>query len=182
MNLRTVWLVPASGEGESLPHRVFSGNKPRLVHPTADGAFRLRPDTCEIYGKTVQFEKTTETLAFWSSENDRAAWTLNVKKADTFVIYLDYACRHNTTGNTFTIHFGDGSLRRRIRGTGSWDNYRQVQVASIELKPGKRRVTFRCSGRSNQCLIDLRELIIIPNSFGVLREVAEEEENGRPDQ
>jgi putative membrane-bound dehydrogenase-like protein len=181
MNFRTLWLVPVSGEGEDLPYRVLSGNKPRLVH-SEDGTFRLRPDTCEIYGKTIQFEKNRQSLAFWSSESDLATWTLDVKKADTFVVFLDYACHYNAAGNTFTIHSGDRSLSGRIRSTGSWDNYRQISMASIELQPGKRRVTFRCSGRPSQCLIDLRELFIMPDSLGVLREEVEEEGKDRPDQ
>jgi hypothetical protein len=82
------------------------------------------------------------------------------------------ACRHNTVGNTFTIDFGGGSITGKIRGTGGWDDYRQIQVASIKLKPGLKRVTFQCSGRSNQGLIDLRQIFMIPNSLGVLREAA----------
>jgi hypothetical protein len=140
------------------PRKTFAGNRPEIVRPYPLSGLRLMATQCEIYGPTLVFEEKYRNLGYWSSEADRAAWTVEVTQRGKYSVSLDYACADNTAGNTILLEAGSATLAAKVPGTGSWDNYRRLNLGTLELSAGQQRLVFRSSGAISGALLDLREV------------------------
>ena len=148
--------------GSGSPPKVFAGNRPRIIHPRADGVAILAAADGEIRGPTLVFEPEFRNLGFWSSQDDYVMWTLETHKAGRYDVVLDYACDDGAAGNRFVIELGGTSLRGQIAGTGGWSRYRQAKVGTVELTSGTHSVVLRGDGPIRGALIDLRALRLMP--------------------
>ncbi len=142
--------------------KTFEGNRPEVVRPAADGSLKLTAANAEIYGKTLVFEAQYVNLGWWSSEDDRAEWEVDVTKAGKYVVEMDWSCHAKTAGNRFQLQTIDARLTGTVASTGVWETYRQAKIGELTLKSGKQRMLFRSDGKINGAMIDLRSLRLIP--------------------
>jgi putative heme-binding domain-containing protein len=140
----------------------FAGNKPELVRPARDGSLLLRAADCEVYGPTVLFEEKYGNLGYWTSEDDRAIWTVEVTRAGKYAVWLDWACEENSAGKGFLLQAGPNQLTGKVRSTGNWDTYRQAKVGEIVLPAGRQRLTLRSQRRIFSPMIDLKSIKLVP--------------------
>jgi putative membrane-bound dehydrogenase-like protein len=150
------------GTTPPLKRKTFDGNKPELVRPASDGSLGLKPATAEIYGKTLVLEQKYGNLGWWSSEEDHAAWEVEVPRAGKYSVWLDWSCQADSAGNRFLLLTPEGKLTGTVASTGDWDSYRQAKVGEVTLKAGRQRIIFRSVGKIRGALIDLRGLRLIP--------------------
>lgn len=145
--------------------REFQGNMPERVKPAADGALKLLPSNCEIYGKTVELEKQYGNLGMWNSDADQAVWTIDVPKDGVYEVWLEYACEEKSAGNEFILEIGAASLKGGVLSTaaGNWDNYRKLNAGSITLKAAKQQqARLRAAGKIRGALFDLKGITLVP--------------------
>jgi putative membrane-bound dehydrogenase-like protein len=140
----------------------FAGNKPELVRPARDGSLLLKAADCEIYGPTVLFEEKYGNLGYWTSEDDRAFWTVEVTRAGKYAVWFDWACEENSAGKGFLLQAGPNQLTGRVVSTGNWDTYRQAKVGEIVLPAGRQRLTLRPQRRIFNPMIDLKSIKLVP--------------------
>ncbi len=145
------------------PPKEFEGNQPDLVLPdTKTRALRLLASRASIYGATLVYEQRYGNLGFWQSQDDRAQWRVQVPATAKYDVYLDWAVADSTANNSYRLEFGNGGMTGRVESTGTWDQYRQKMIGTIELKAGLQTVMLSSDGVLNNCLIDLREICIVP--------------------
>ena len=142
--------------------KVFEGNNPEVVRANPDGSFRLMPSQAEIFGSTLVLEKQYGNLGFWASEDDHAAWTVDVPKSGKYAVTLDWACDNGSAGNTFVLQVDAERLTGKVAGTGTWDNYKQTKIGEMRLQKGEQRMVFRSVGKITGSLIDLRGIRLAP--------------------
>ncbi len=143
------------------PPKSFAGNMPKLVQ-LRDGKYSLPASQAAIYGETAVFESRYGNIGFWASENDRALWTINIQKAGSYNVILDWAAPQNTAGNKFELQVGDTGFAGIIKATDSWDDYRQNKIGTINLTAGNTQLVFSSAGPLNGFLLDLRAITLIP--------------------
>jgi hypothetical protein len=146
----------------TVPPKQFPGNKPQVAPMRDDGSIRLFAMHAKIYGSTLELEPQYRNLGFWGSADDRAVWTLNIPKAATYSVNLDYACDDGSAGNQFVLTAAGGALHGVINGTGSWDNYSWKGVGQIDLPQGEVEVTLKAEGLLQGYLGDFRTIILVP--------------------
>ena len=146
------------------PPKKFSGNKVRVINADQNGVLKMPVSASRIYGSTVVLEPTYGNLGFWQSEDDRASWSINVPETGEYEILMDYACENGTANNAFTLNIGSQQITGKVAGTGTWDDYRQSVIGRLQLEAGSRQAVFRSQGPINNCLIDLRTIVIQPLS------------------
>jgi putative heme-binding domain-containing protein len=146
----------------ALRPKVFEGNRPEVVRAEADGSLRLRASACEIYGSTLVLEKQYGNLGYWSSQDDHAAWALEVPKAGKYAVWFEWACDDGTAGNGYVLRAGDTVLTGKVAGTGSWDAYKQMRVGEVALAAGRQQVVLRSAGKVKGALIDLKGIRLVP--------------------
>ena len=144
------------------PRKTFAGNQPEIIKPTYDGSLRLLATNAEIYGKTLIFEQKYRNLGYWQSENDAAAWSIEVTQPGAYAVSIDYACDDANAGNVFVLQAGAEKLSGRVAGTGNWDTYKSLKPGQITLAAGPQRIIFRPQGAIQGAMIDLREVKLMP--------------------
>jgi putative membrane-bound dehydrogenase-like protein len=150
------------GASPQLQRKTFEGNNPETLRPLRDGSLLLSASNCEIYGPTIVLEKQYGNLGYWTSEEDHAVWSIEVERAGTYTVWLDYACEKGAAGKAFLLQSGSNRLTGEVASTGDWDTYRRSKVGEITLTAGKQRITFRSAGKISGPLIDLRSIKLVP--------------------
>ena len=117
---------------------------------------------CRIYGPALRFEETYGNLGFWSGAQDRAEWTLDVPRAATYEVWMDFACDQGTAGNAFLFRSSTETVKGTVPSTGTWDNYQQKMIGTISLPAGTTELTFQSDGEPRGFLIDLRAIRLRP--------------------
>jgi putative membrane-bound dehydrogenase-like protein len=140
----------------------FEGNRPEVVMPSSDGALRLLPSNCEIFGSKLTLEKRYGNLGQWTADNDRAVWTVQPARAGTYLVYLEYACDPPSAGNILGLQCGAERLVWRIAGTNNRDTYHREFIGEMTLSARRQRLTARADGRISGSLLDLRSIEIFP--------------------
>jgi putative heme-binding domain-containing protein len=144
------------------PPKSFDGNRPRTIEPDESGVLMLPASAARIYGSTVIFEPQYGNLGYWSSEDDRAAWSVQVTAPASYRVVLDYACHQSSAGNAFVLEAADHQLTGVVESTGTWDDYREQSIGRLQLPAGPQEVVFRSAGAVENALIDLRGIKLIP--------------------
>ena len=154
--------------GQPAKPKEFAGNHPMLVTPAADGSILLKATNCEIYGQSLVFEPKFQNLGYWHSDDDSAVWTVNPQKADTYDVWLDYACDKSAAGNLYLLQAGAASLTGPINSTGDWEQFRRIKIGQMTLPAGTQKITFRSNGPINGYLCDLRLVELLPVDIPML--------------
>jgi len=140
----------------------FPGNQPAVVSPSADGSLLLSAANCEIYGPSLILEPQYRNLGYWSSEEDRAVWTINVPRGGKYAVWLDYACDRGAAGNKLVLQANEDRLTTKVASTGTWDTYREAQIGVIALQAGRQRLIAHSEGKITGALIDLKSIRLVP--------------------
>jgi putative membrane-bound dehydrogenase-like protein len=146
----------------TVKRKEFAGNNPQVIQPTKNGTLLLPATTAEIYGPSLVFEGKHKNLGYWSSTDDHAVWTVEVKQAGKYSVWFDWAMVPGSAGNTFVLDAGSEKLTGKVVSTGNWDNYQQAKVGMLPLSAGQVRITLRPHGKVNGALIDLRSIKLVP--------------------
>ena len=109
-----------------------------------------------------KYEPPFKNLGYWGSVDDRAVWTINVTKPGKHSIRLNYACDNGTAGNEVVFEVAGQSVKAKIVGTGSWENYQTAILGELNLSAGQHRLTVRSAETLKNHLMDLKELRLVP--------------------
>jgi putative membrane-bound dehydrogenase-like protein len=139
----------------------FPGNTPDLVKMT-DGRLWLSAQTAEIRGNEIAFESDFKNIGMWHGASDTAEWRIELPKAGTFDIFLDYACDAGSAGNELIIEGIEPPGRWKVQSTGAWSKYQTVRVAIGHVPAGESRIVIRPAGTLKGALIDLRTVHLVP--------------------
>ncbi|MDG2380034.1 MAG: FG-GAP-like repeat-containing protein [Pirellulaceae bacterium] len=142
----------------------FEGNQPQQVKQGTDGTIELTAADCRIYGDSLVFESRYGNLGFWQSATDVAEWLVEVSRAGSYDVIIDYACDSSTANNTYALTIGLEELVGKVEGTGTWDDYRTTTIGQVTLNTGPQHLVFRPEQAPAGCLIDLRAVILKPTN------------------
>ncbi len=142
--------------------KLFEGNNPQTVRAGPDGSLRLSAADCEIFGTTLVLEKQHGNLGYWSSEDDHAVWTVEVKQPGRYAVWLEWACDPSAAGNVYVLDAGDSRVTGTVASTGSWDTYKRTRVGAVQLAAGRQRIVMRPDGKVRGALIDLKSIRLVP--------------------
>jgi putative membrane-bound dehydrogenase-like protein len=146
----------------TLARKEFPGNVPALIQPGAGGILELLATQSEIYGPSLILEAKYRNLGYWSSPEDHAIWTVQVPRAGTYAVWLEWACPLSSSGNAFVLQGPEGKVSAKVASTGSWDRYRKTQVGKITLRAGQQRLTMQSEGVIKGALLDLKSIRLVP--------------------
>lgn len=138
------------------------GNQPILIKADKQGVLNLLPSNGAIFGKTLILEEKYKNLGFWSSDDDHVVWAVEVPKAAAYIVEMEWACANDSAGNSFTLEAAGERLMAKVKGTGTWDDYRQAPAGLIMLPMGRIEITMRAIGPIRGAMIDLKGIRLAP--------------------
>lgn len=140
----------------------LAGNTPQVVQPFVDGSIRLLATTARVYGPTLVLEEKYRNLGYWSSTEDFCAWTFDVPAGGDYRLSLDYACADSAARNSVAVQVGGQTFAAKVTGTGTWDDYRGLNLGTVTLAAGKNELLVKSDGPIKSALLDLRGVRLVP--------------------
>ena len=148
---------PIAGSEKTAP------TQPQKIMPGKGNALHLTARACRVVGSKLVYRPQWDALSCWT-EQDRAEWDVEVAKAGTYDVVLDWSADPQHAGNPFVFTAGEASLAGTVESTGDWRFYRYEKIGEIQLAAGQQTMTFKPAGqlKPSTSLVDLHEIILVP--------------------
>jgi len=144
--------------------RVVAGNHPERVEPGPDGTIHLSAINAEIHGEILTYEPEHQNLGYWSRLEDRVTWQFRVERPGRYRVRMNWACADASAGNALVLEAGSKQLTYRVKGTGTWENYRFIDLGTLDLQAGAQSIELHSVGPIKGALLDLRSIRLVPEA------------------
>ena len=169
--------VPVSlGNGFAHAFKITCSNvedfKPDLVPKpepekvkAVDGVFALEPDKAEIIGGVKPETKAGKlNFGFWNSASDSVSWQIDVQEAGAYEVSFEAGT--STSGAILDCSFESldrknvGGIAFRIPSTGSFDTFKAIDPATIQLEKGVYTVKLAPSSAEPWQPVNVRTVFV----------------------
>jgi putative membrane-bound dehydrogenase-like protein len=131
--------------------------------PNEDGVVELAASISRISGDRLEFMPDYNALGWWTSENDRAEWTVVLDRPGEYTVEWEYSVAPDAAGNQWQILVnGEPSLTGEVESTGSWETFKTAQLGELDLSGGDTNFVVRSVGKVEKALLDLRSIRLVP--------------------
>jgi hypothetical protein len=139
------------------------GNRPAVVQlEPLRGELACLASNAEIFGTTLRIEEINGALGWWNSDDDRAAWELEVAHPGRYNVLVEFSCNNEAAGNDYAIEAAGQTIQHRVDSTGDWNVYHRIDVGVLDLPPGRVRLTVRPDSPIRDALMDLKSVTLRP--------------------
>jgi putative membrane-bound dehydrogenase-like protein len=133
------------------------------ISPGKEGIVELRASKCRLDGERIEYMPDYDAIGWWTSENDRAQWTLVLDRPGTYQVEWDYSVSPDVAGNRWQLEIGGKEvLSGTVTSTGSWETFKTEALGTVELPAADNHVVLRSKGSVRDALLDLRALRFVP--------------------
>lgn len=105
----------------------------------------------------VANKESKANFAYWTSEQSWASWNFAADESGLYEVWSEISSTAVNSG--FFLNYNDEKVKVDIKGSGSYDNYQKVKLATIELKKGRNTITLN-PHRDQWQPLNIRELQI----------------------
>jgi hypothetical protein len=138
---------------------------PQKITPGADGTIVLPAKHCTVTGTSLAYMPEFQALGFWRAK-EQAAWDVEVTKAGTYDVVLEWSVDDKNAGNPFVLDAGKRRMEGKVQSSGKWNIFRREVIGQIELDAGAQEISLKGNGDFKTALMDMRELRLIPRAAG----------------
>ena len=139
-----------------------TSSSPTANRPDAKGQFILSAKTAQLFAKRLVYRPDLDIIGPWVNESDAALWVVEVPRSGRYRVHLDHAMDDKNAGNIWRIESDDGALEGKVKSTGGFDRFVEIDAGTIDLKQGSNRILMRPMGGLKGELIDLRAIRLEP--------------------
>lgn len=133
------------------------------ISPGKGGVVELRASRCRLDGDRIEYMPDFDAIGWWTSEHDRAQWTLVLDRPGTYRVEWDYSVSPEAAGNAWQMEIGGKeSLSGTVASTGSWETFKTESLGTVELPAADNHVVVRSKGPVKGALLDLRAIRFVP--------------------
>jgi putative membrane-bound dehydrogenase-like protein len=133
------------------------------ISPGKGGVVELRASKCRLDGERIEYMTDYDAIGWWTSEKDRAQWTLVLDRPGKYRVEWEYSVSPEAAGNTWMIEIGGKEvLSGTVAGTGSWETFKTETLGTIDLPAADNQVVVRSKGAVTGALLDLRVVRFVP--------------------
>lgn len=133
------------------------------VGPGGKGIVELRASKCRFAGDKIEYMPDFDALGWWTSEKDRAGWTVVLDRPGTYRVEWNYSVSPESAGNSWQLVVnGKKALGGEVKSTGSWETFKTQRLGEIKLPAADNSFVIRSEGPVDQALLDLRSVKLIP--------------------
>ncbi len=133
------------------------------VSPGKGGVIELRASKCRISGDRLEFMADFDALGWWTSEKDRAQWTVVLDRPGTYQVEWEYSVAPDAAGNAWQLTVnGVKALGGKVESTGGWETFATRQLGRLDLPAADNQIILRSEGPVKKALLDLRAIRLVP--------------------
>ncbi|MHC4383709.1 MAG: FAD:protein FMN transferase [Planctomycetota bacterium] len=125
--------------------------------------FTLAAIDATVHGHSARYESGggKDHIGYWSNPEDTVSWTFELKQPGRFRVSIDYACAPGNGGGVFRMASGPFELRGRIEATGSWTDFRTMELGLIHFeKAGAQEIRVEPVRLGGSALMNLRRVTL----------------------
>ncbi len=133
------------------------------VRPGREGIIELRASRCRLDGERIEYMPDFDALGWWTSEKDRAQWTVVLDRPGTYRVELEYSVDPKSAGNQWKLMVnGRKALGGKVESTGSWETFATQSLGEVSLPAADNKVVLQSEGPVEKALLDLRAIRFVP--------------------
>jgi putative heme-binding domain-containing protein len=133
------------------------------ISPGKGGIVELRASRCRLDGERIEYMPDYDAIGWWTSEEDRAQWTLVLDRPGKYRVEWEYSVSPEAAGNAWMIEIGGKEvLSGTVASTGSWETFKTETLGTIDLPAADNQVVVRSKGPVKGALLDLRMVRFVP--------------------
>jgi putative membrane-bound dehydrogenase-like protein len=133
------------------------------ISPGNSGIIELRASKCRLDGERIAYMPDYDAIGWWTSEQDRAQWTLVLDRPGKYQVEWDYAVSPDASGNLWQIDIGGKEhLTGTVMSTGSWEHFATQTLGTVDLPAADNHIVVRSKGQVKGALLDLRAIRFVP--------------------
>jgi predicted secreted protein/uncharacterized cupin superfamily protein len=142
----------------------------RPVVPKTTRALLAKDAT--IQGTHAQLENDGDNLGYWSNPDTQFTWQANLP-AGKYRIILNYALDSGQVGSEIQVSAGDQTWKVTPPATGGWQDYQNLRVGEVELKPGVVPIAVSALSQKKDFILNLRKITLEQTTVAPLQDYAE---------
>ncbi len=133
------------------------------ISPGKDGMVELRASKCRLDGERIEYMPDYDAIGWWTSEHDRAQWTIVLDRPGKYQVEWDYSVSPEAAGNLWLMEIGGNEvLSGAVAGTGNWETFKTATLGLVELPAADNHIVVRSKGAVRGALMDLRAVRFVP--------------------
>lgn len=133
------------------------------ISPGKGGVVELRASRCRLDGERIEYMPDYDAIGWWTSERDRAQWTLVLDRPGKYRVEWEYSVSPEAAGNAWMIEIGGKEvLSGTVASTGSWETFKTETLGTVDLPAADNHVVVRSKGAVKGALLDLRVVRFMP--------------------
>lgn len=137
------------------------------ISPGKGGVVELRASKCRLDGERIEYMPDYDAIGWWTSEKDRAQWTLVLDRPGKYRVEWEYSVSPEAAGNAWQIEIGGKEvLSGTVASTGSWETFKTETLGNLDLPAADNHVVVRSKGAVKGALLDLRTVRFLPVAAG----------------
>jgi arylsulfatase A len=132
-----------------------------------NGVVVLPARTAEVHGVMLRYEPLAHknTLGFWVRVDDWASWEFDVRQPGEFAVDALVGCGTGSGGSMVEFRLGDQVLKLTVPETGGFQKFEPQPLGRVSLaRAGRYRLEVRAISKPGPAVMDLRELILVPEA------------------
>ncbi len=139
----------------------FLGLKLQPVEQKSDGKLCLPASAANGVGPKIMYMPEWAAFGWWR-DTDRAEWLVDVAKAGTYDVWLEWSIDDDQAGNPYVFQVGDQTVAGKVSKSGGWETFRNEKIGQIRLAAGQQQAVMKPGGRFDKALFDLRRVCLKP--------------------
>ena len=133
------------------------------ISPGKGGLIELRGSRCRLDGEHLAYRPDSDAIGGWTSEKDRALWTVVLDRPGTYRVEWDFSAAPETAGNEWQIEIGGKAiLSGTVTSTGNRETFKTETLGTIDLAAADNHLVVRSKGPVKGTLLDLRAIRFVP--------------------
>ncbi len=138
-------------------------NRPEAVKQASDGKLLLPAKAGVGIGPKIKYMPEWEAFG-WFTEADYVQWEAEISKAGKYDVVMEWSVSDGSAGNPYVLEAnGKDILTGKVGKTGSWEDFKEEKIGTVELEAGKQRIVFKPDPSLKEAgMLDLRRLEFVP--------------------
>jgi hypothetical protein len=136
----------------------------KAIKADADGAFKLVAEAATITGTAQVEDYEVKNIGYWTDEKDVITWPLEIKKAGSYKVEMEYSVNGENAGSELAIVAGSGKdLSIKLDSTEEWETYKTISVGSVTFdKAGNADLKVKCTKKAGEYIVNIRNIKLTP--------------------
>ncbi|WP_165227023.1 alpha-L-fucosidase [Aquisphaera insulae] len=143
---------------------VLDGIRPIVVRfpQAADGSLTLKAADADLVGG-VQVQNEPPDVGYWTAAEGTVSWPVDISRAGTFTVSLDYALPPGGSPSDYIVTVGDQCIAGTLAPTKGWGDFTRVQAGTLTLpQAGHAVVAVKPAKAVPSGLMNLRSVTLTP--------------------